>query len=130
MGIEDPVTGEYHWDYDSVEGAQLAYLRRNLELGSCLGLRNNLQRYRERLEASESPAVRSAIAGIVAEAEKAFAIEAEHGIGSLLNLDHPTVQGWIETSNKRPKPIIPHSIIRAAERYRDLHRPEAACHSP
>ena len=122
MGVWDPELREWHDEDDSVEEANLKSLRFSLEVGSTSCLRMKLRKYRGRLEASESPAVRSEIADIVKQAETAFAIEAEHGIGSLINLDHPSTKKLIRLGDRLSKPLIPHSLIEAAERYRALRQ--------
>lgn len=95
----------------------IAVLQLYRECGDFVGLRRLMQQEGAYLEAHESPEVRSAYADIVARARPGFAIEEQHGEGSLLKLDHRAVKMLVNTLQGS---LIPPERIEAAMRYQAL----------
>jgi len=107
------------------ERALLWSLNVSVDLGCYAILRKEMNAYGPSLESSEDPDVRSGYAQIVAAAQEAFQIEAIHGQGSLLKLDHPAVIDLIGRHAPRVPAAITQAEIEAAKRYRSLMAPEA-----
>jgi len=59
-------------------------------------------------------------ASVLGDAARAFEIEETYGVGSLLNLDHPSVRKQIDEDGLSTERVIPLSHVEAAERYRAL----------
>jgi hypothetical protein len=102
------------------ERSYLRVLRRSLEIGACVVLRNNLEELGPCLERSTSPEIVEQLIEIRSEAEKAFEIERIHGVGSLLNLDHPSISKQVERDNQFSVRVIPLEHVEAARRYRGM----------
>lgn len=102
------------------ERALLWSLNVSVELGCYAILRKEINAYGPFLESSADHDVRSRYAQIVAAAQEAFRIEAIHGQGSLLKLDHPAVIDLIGRHAPRIPAAITPAEIEAAKRYRSL----------
>lgn len=83
------------------------------------GLVDVLQRYvqnwTKNLQNSESPETREQFAWFEREADRCAAVEAEHGKGSLLNLNHR----FVRSSMTGTRVITPAEFV-AAQRYQNL----------
>jgi hypothetical protein len=107
-------------DDDDMDEVHLWCLRRALEIGSTVSLKWRLKQYGPHLTKSDRPAVLREFASVLGDAARAFEIEETHGVGSLLNLDHPSVMKQIEEDRISTERVIPLSHVEAAERYRAL----------
>ncbi|MBO1905312.1 hypothetical protein KHP60_09645 [Microvirga sp. 3-52] len=102
------------------EKALLESLRFSLEIGCCAILKNKISRYGAGLASSANSDTRAEYARIIEDAEGAFQIEAIHGQGSLIKLDHPIVIDLIGKRVPRVPAAISSEEIAAAKRYRSI----------
>jgi hypothetical protein len=92
---------------------RLKTLQYDLDCGFIDLLHRDIQEWGFDLRNSDSPEVRDKFAWFEREATRCSAIEAEHGKGSLLNLDHP----FIKRSMGNPR-IATLEQLEAARSYR------------
>lgn len=78
-------------------------------------LQRYVQKWAEGLRNSESPETREQFAWFEREIDRCAAMEAEHGKGSLLNLNHRFVKSSMTGTS-----VITPAEFEAAQRYRNL----------
>lgn len=99
------------------ELAALDSLRMALETGWCRSLRNKLKLFGPRLVASKDADILAQYDHVLKEANDAFRIEAAHGQGCLLRLDHVLMKDIIGIDKPRDPPLVSKEEIEAARRY-------------
>lgn len=99
-----------------IERVRLYYLRQSIEIGSVRSLRYRIGCWDAFLSASSNEAIRTEFSDMKSRLEDMAKIEAAHGVGALLNLDHPIVRSL---SNRSDSWIGPNEI-HAAKRYQGL----------
>jgi len=99
------------------ELAYLSALRRTIEMGWCRGLRDDIEFFGPKLEASRDADIKRQYTSILDAAYEAFRIEEVHGQGSLLKLKHPHVIDLLGGDEPRNPPIITPEEVEASQRY-------------
>ena len=94
---------------------QLYMLRHVHAAGLVDVLQRYVQKWTDNLQSSESHETREKFAWFAREADRCATVEAEHGKGSLLNLNHR----FVKSSMTGTRVITP-AEFEAAQRYRNL----------
>lgn len=100
-------------------------LRMAMEIGCCRNMRVIIKLRGGLLETANDPRLRAEYAWLLRKAERMFEIEAIHGAGSLLELDHPMVLS-LQTA---PRPAFSLAELEAARKFRGSHMLRAAAES-
>lgn len=91
----------------------LETLKRTVEMGNYSVLASQIEKFGPQLKDSADADVKKGFQELLERAEPCFEIERTHGKGSLLNLEHPTIQRYILVDG-----LIHPSRFEAALRYR------------
>ncbi|WP_315730900.1 MULTISPECIES: hypothetical protein [unclassified Bradyrhizobium] len=100
----------------NTEQVRLKFLRTSMEIGSVRSLRARVARWDAFFSASPSDAVLEEFQAIKATLDEMSEVERTHGIGALLNLNHPVVIGL----SQRPGSWIGPQEIQNARSYQRL----------
>lgn len=97
----------------NIEQVRLKFLRTSIEIGSVMSLRARVAQWEAFLSASPSDAVLEELQAIKVTLDQMSEVERIHGVGALLNLDHPIVKELSSTLGS----WIGSTEIQAAEKY-------------
>lgn len=103
---------------EELQRGYLESLRYSLKIGTISILKIKLKSRERYPTPSCPPDLRAEFFEILSKAYAAFAIEAVHGEGSLLDLDHPGLEQLARKPGYKGQPAISEDEIRAAEAYR------------